>query len=126
MLNDTASYDSTNNFPTISSVAGTGFELTAICLGHRRGWIPLSNAYEQVLYQLQAYNNQLSADQTSLTAAQTAHNNAGIAQYTAAIANDKSAVESDQASLTSLQKTQNADSYAISQDNTAPATITSL
>jgi len=62
LLNDTAFYDSTNNFPAYSSVAGTGFELTAICLGHYRGWISYSNAYGQVLYMLRAFDNRLSND----------------------------------------------------------------
>lgn len=62
LLNDTAYYDSVNNYPAYASVAGTGFELTAICLGHYRGWISYSNAYEQVLKQLKFFNGQLSSD----------------------------------------------------------------
>lgn len=62
LLNDTAYYDSSENYPAYSSVAGIGFELTAICLGHYRGWISYSNAYEQVLKQLKFFNGQLSSD----------------------------------------------------------------
>lgn len=62
LINDTAYYDSTNNFPAYSSVAGVGFELTAICLGHYRGWISFSNAYEQVLHMTRAFAGQLSDD----------------------------------------------------------------
>jgi hypothetical protein len=47
---------------SVSSVAGVGFELTAVCLGHYRGWISYSNAYEQVLEQVQAFNGLLSSD----------------------------------------------------------------
>ena len=62
LLNDTAYYDNPDNYPAYSSVAGIGFELTAICLGHYRGWISYSNAYEQVLKQLKFFNGMLSAD----------------------------------------------------------------
>jgi len=63
LVNDTAPYDATGlAYPDYSSVAGVGFELTAICLGHYRGWISLSNAYEQVLFQLRAFNQLLSPD----------------------------------------------------------------
>lgn len=62
LINDTAYYDSTNNFPAYSSVAGVGFELTAICLGHYRGWITFSNAYEQVLHMTRAFAGKLSTD----------------------------------------------------------------
>ena len=62
LLNDTAYYDSLYNYPSYSSVAGIGFELTAICLGHYRGWIPYSNAYEQVLSQLKLFNGMLSTN----------------------------------------------------------------
>ncbi len=62
LLNDTAYYHSPDNYPANSSVAGIGFELTAICLGHYRGWISYSNAYEQVLKQLKFFNGMLSAD----------------------------------------------------------------
>jgi hypothetical protein len=62
LLNDTAAYDSTFNYPAYASVAGTGFELTAICLGHYRGWITFSNAYEQVLLQLKLFNGMLSTN----------------------------------------------------------------
>ncbi|NCC51319.1 MAG: carbohydrate-binding protein [Spartobacteria bacterium] len=49
-------------YSDLTSVAGTGFELTALCLGHYRGWISYSNAYEQVLGQLQAYSGVLSTN----------------------------------------------------------------
>ena len=62
LLNDTAYYNSTNNYPAYSSVAGIGFEMTAICLGHYRGWISYSNAYEQVLRNLQLFTGQLSTN----------------------------------------------------------------
>lgn len=62
LVNDTAYYDSTNNYPAYSSVAGVGFELTAICLGHYRGWISYSNAYEQVLHMTRAFAGELSGD----------------------------------------------------------------
>ncbi|MFH0878586.1 MAG: glucoamylase family protein, partial [Lentisphaerota bacterium] len=62
LINDTAAYDRTNNYPAYSSVAGVGFELTAICLGHYRGWISYSNAYEQVLLQLKAFDGRLSTN----------------------------------------------------------------
>jgi len=62
LIADSVYYDTSNNYPTVSSVAGTGFELTAIALGHYRGWISFSNAYEQALLQLRGYTGQLSAD----------------------------------------------------------------
>ncbi|MBN1269787.1 MAG: hypothetical protein JXB04_09380, partial [Kiritimatiellae bacterium] len=62
LLNDTANYDSIYNYPAYASVAGTGFELTAICLGHYRGWISFSNAYEQVLEQLRLFTGNLSTN----------------------------------------------------------------
>jgi hypothetical protein len=62
LVHDTAYYDATNNFPAYSSVAGVGFELSAICMGHYRGWIPYSNAYEQVLQQMQFWNGRLSTN----------------------------------------------------------------
>jgi len=65
LLNDTAYYNSTNNYPAYSSVAGIGFEMTAICLGHYRGWISYSNAYEQVLRNLQLFTGQLSIHQSA-------------------------------------------------------------
>jgi len=62
LLIDTADYDATypNPWPPYSSVAGIGFELSAICLGHYRGWISFSNAYEQVLQSLRFFTGQLS------------------------------------------------------------------
>lgn len=64
LLNDTADYDNPNwnGWSQVTSVAGVGFELTAICLGHYRGWISYSNAYEQVLQQVRAFNGLLSDD----------------------------------------------------------------
>lgn len=62
LLKDIANYDGSPFDVHISSVGGVGFELTAICLGHYRGWISHSNAYEQVLRQMRAFNNLLSAD----------------------------------------------------------------
>ena len=62
LLNDTAAYDSTFNYPAYASVAGIGFELTAICLGHYRGWVTFSNAYEQALLQLKLFNGMLSTN----------------------------------------------------------------
>lgn len=63
LLNDTAPYDATYvSTPAYSSVAGLGFELTAICLGHYRGWISFSNAYEQVLLPLRGFNQLLSSN----------------------------------------------------------------
>ena len=62
LVNDTASYDNIYNSPPYSSVAGVGFELSSICVGHYRGWISYSNAYEQVLFQMRFWNNLLSTN----------------------------------------------------------------
>lgn len=58
LLIDTADYDAwiPNPWPPYSSVAGIGFELSAICIGHYRGWISYSNAYEQVLRPLRTFS----------------------------------------------------------------------
>ena len=44
------------------SVAGVGFEMTSICLGHYRGWISHSNAYEQVLQMMRGFSGRLNSD----------------------------------------------------------------
>ncbi len=62
LIGDSCYYDTPVNYPSVGSVAGTGFELTSICLGHYRGWISFSNAYEQVLLQLRGFKGQLSSD----------------------------------------------------------------
>lgn len=62
LLKDVANYDAGAFGVDNSSVGGIGFELTAICLGHYRGWISFSNAYEQVLFQMRAFNHLLSSD----------------------------------------------------------------
>ena len=64
LLLDVADYDMTfvNYWVSNSSVAGIGYELTAMCLGHYRGWVSYSNAYEQVLQQMRLFNGWLSSD----------------------------------------------------------------
>jgi len=57
LVNDTADYDAPGlAVPPYSSVAGVGFELTAICLGHYRGWVSYADAYEQVLKAAHTFN----------------------------------------------------------------------
>ncbi len=61
LLTDNANYTGGKN-SDVTSVAGVGFELTAICLGHYRGWISASNAYEQVLHMMRAFSGRLTTD----------------------------------------------------------------
>lgn len=43
-----------------SSVAGIGFELTALCIGHYRGWLSGAEAYNRILHILRGFHGELS------------------------------------------------------------------
>ena len=61
LLTDNAAYTG-GRWSDWCSVAGVGFEMTAVCLGHYRGWISYSNAYEQVLQMMRGFSGQLNSD----------------------------------------------------------------
>ncbi|HLI83712.1 MAG TPA: glucoamylase family protein [Bryobacteraceae bacterium] len=49
-----------NDNSTAASIAATGFGLTALCIGHERGWIPLSDARERVLVALRFLRDKMT------------------------------------------------------------------
>ena len=61
LLADNAAYTG-GKWSDWCSVAGVGFEMTAVCLGHYRGWISYSNAYEQVLQMMRGFSGRLNSD----------------------------------------------------------------
>jgi len=61
LLADNAAYTG-GKWSDWCSVAGVGFEMTAVCLGHYRGWISYSNAYEQVVHMMRAFSGRLNSD----------------------------------------------------------------
>ncbi len=62
LMCDAVIYDNPYNFGPISSVAGIGFKLASLCMGHYRGWISYEEAYEESLRLLKAFGNELSDD----------------------------------------------------------------
>jgi len=44
------------------SIAATGFGLTAICIGHSRGWITYDEAYDRVFKTLKTFKNTLESE----------------------------------------------------------------
>ena len=55
-------YDTPSNSSTETSIAGIGFKLAAMCIGHYRGWIDYGEAYDETLRLLKTFGNELSAD----------------------------------------------------------------
>ncbi|MBN1268990.1 MAG: hypothetical protein JXB04_05340 [Kiritimatiellae bacterium] len=55
-------YDNPYNYGPITSIAGIGFKLSAMCIGHYRGWVSYDEAYGEVLRLLKAFGNELSSD----------------------------------------------------------------
>lgn len=59
---DAILYDDPNNFGPITSIAGIGFKLASMCMGHYRGYVSYEEAYGECLRLLQAFGNELSSD----------------------------------------------------------------
>ena len=62
LVSDGIIYDNPYYYGPDSSIAGIGFKLTAMCIGHYRGWIDYSEAYTETLRLLKTFGNDLSAD----------------------------------------------------------------
>jgi hypothetical protein len=62
LVSDGIVYDNPYYLGPESSVAGIGFKLTAMCIGHYRGWIDYGEAYTETLRLLRTFGNELSAD----------------------------------------------------------------